>query len=73
MKTNLISLKSWMTDNCGSDPTLKQKEEAAFILGVGIATIYRWLKEGNRYIEDLGSDDCGGSLMIWKMEKLVEA
>lgn len=73
MSTNLIPLKDWISSNCSNEPTLKQKDEAAFILDVGIATIYRWLKSGNVYIEDLGSDDCGGALMVWKMEKLVEA
>lgn len=75
MKTNLTPLKHWMADNCGSEPTLKQKEDAAFLLGVGIATIYRWIKEGNRYIEETGCDESGemGPVFIWKMEKEVQA
>lgn len=69
MKLSLIPLKDWISSNCGNVPSVEQKEEAAFILNVGVATIYRWLKSGDVYIEDLGSDDCGGSLMIWKKEK----
>ena len=72
MKAGLVSLKSWVETMAGS-PRL-QKEEAAGLLEVGVATIYRWIKEGNVFIEvcgDLGEDY--GHTYIWEMKKSVEA
>lgn len=75
MKSNLIPLKTWIECNCNHSGTIKQKDEAAFLLDVGIATIYRWLKAGNVFIEETGVDISGegGPLYVWKMEKVVEA
>lgn len=76
MKTNLLSLKSWIEKNCDSRLSpVKQKEEASHLLEVGVATIYRWLKSGNVFIEETGTDinGEGGPVFIWKMEKKVEA
>ena len=75
MRTDLVSLKNWIEGNCDHSGTIKQKDEAAFLLGVGVATIYRWLKAGNVFIEETGVDinGEGGPLFVWKMEKVVEA
>lgn len=75
MRTDLVSLKTWIEGNCSHSGTIKQKDEAAFLLGVGVATIYRWLKAGNVFIEETGVDMSGegGPLFVWKMEKVVEA
>ena len=75
MRNDLVSLKTWIEGNCGHPGTIKQKDEAAFLLGVGVATIYRWLKAGNVFIEETGVDmnGEGGPLFVWKMEKVVEA
>lgn len=77
MKPELISLKEWIDEQNRSydKPPVQQKEEAAYILGVGVATVYRWLKAGNVYIEETGRDHTGeaGPLFVWKMEKMVEA
>lgn len=76
MKTELISLKSWMKYNCDQSLSpVKQKEEAAHLLEVGVATIYRWLSSGNVFIEETGVDmnGEGGPVFIWKMEKKVES
>lgn len=73
-KIEAVSLKSWIENQYKSYPNIsprQQKEEVAHELKVGVATIYRWLKDGNIYIEDLGSDDTGGALSIWKMEKTI--
>lgn len=72
MKAELVSLKSWVDGMSGSPRY--QKEEAACILEVGVATIYRWIKEGNVFIEacaDMGEDY--GHTYIWEMKKSVEA
>lgn len=75
MKIDSVSLKHWINTRCGNGSPKDQKEEAAFILGVGVATVYRWLKAGNVYLEDSGPSMSGddGSILIWEMKKLVEA
>lgn len=77
MKPELISLKDWIEGQNRSydKPPVQQKEEAAHLLDVGVATIYRWLKAGNVYIEETDADHSGegGPLFVWKMEKMVEA
>ena len=75
MYVDLIPLSRWIEIQFKSypdTPPVEQKKETAHELGVGVATIYRWLKEGNRYVELIGSDD-DTALMVWKMEKKVEA
>lgn len=74
MNVNLIPLKTWIEQQYKSYPETspkQQKEEEAENLGVGVATIYRWLKAGNVYIEEVGAsisgDDAG--VIIWKLEK----
>ncbi len=76
MKPNLISLKSWIEDQYrgySSIPPKQQKEETAHELGCGIATLYRWLKSGNVYIEVVEASIAGddGGVIIWKMEKSI--
>lgn len=75
MHVNLVSLKQWIECQYKSYPDASgktQKEEVAHELGVGVATVYRWLKSGNVFIEDCGSDDTGGALIIWKIESHIE-
>ena len=71
MKAELVSLKSW-TDGMSGTPK-QQKEEAASILEIGVATIYRWIKEGNVFLEESGPSMSGddGCILIWEMKKLV--
>jgi len=75
MKIDSISLKHFIESRCGAGSPKDQKEEAAFILGVGVSTIYRWVKAGNVFIEDAGPSMSGddGCVIIWEMKKLVEA
>ena len=72
MKAELVSLKSW-TDGMNGTPK-QQKEEAASILEIGVATIYRWIKEGNVFVEEHAalSDDYGYTY-VWEMKKSIEA
>ena len=75
MYVNLIPLSKWIESQFKSypnTPPVEQKKETAQELGVGVATIYRWLKDGNRYVELVGSDD-DTALVIWKMEGMMEA
>jgi len=70
MKVELTPLSKWVESQYKSYPNTpprQQKEEIASILNVGISTIYRWLKSGNVYIEDLGSSVCGDdqAIVIW--------
>ena len=74
MHVNLIPLNAWINTQFKSYPDtspVEQKKETASDFGVGVATIYRWLKEGNRYVQLVGSDD-DTSLIVWKMEGLIE-
>ncbi|CAL9957171.1 hypothetical protein VPH219E481_0024 [Vibrio phage 219E48-1] len=77
MNINAVTLKSWIDQQYKSydTPPVQQKEEVAFELNVGVATIYRWLKAGNVYIQELGPDASGenGPVFIWKMEKVVDS
>ncbi|MEL7309553.1 MAG: helix-turn-helix domain-containing protein [Pseudomonadota bacterium] len=61
MQANLIPLSKWIESQFKSysTPPRQQKEEIASELGIGVATVYRWLKEGNRYIEETGADISG--------------
>lgn len=72
MKVDLVSLNQWVETMPGS-PRL-QKEEAAALLEVGVATIYRWIKEGNVFIDVCGvyGEDYGQTY-IWEIKKSVEA
>ena len=72
MKAELLSLKSWV-DGINGQPS-EQKEEAAAILEVGVATVYRWIKSGNVFLEETGPSMSGddGCILIWEMKKLVE-
>lgn len=73
MNVDLIPLSSWIEKqfkDYQNTPPVRQKEEVANDLGVGVSTIYRWLKEGNRYIQLVGSDDDVG-LIVWTMENKV--
>lgn len=74
MNIKLVPLLTWIESECGNGSPSKKKEEAAFILGVGIATIYRWVKEGNVFIEEyeasIGGDDAAVS--VWEHKKIVE-
>ena len=72
MKAELVSLKQWTDEHDGSPR--QQKESAAFVLQVGVATIYRWIKEGNMFVEDHAalSDDYGYTY-VWEMKKAIEA
>jgi|TARA_R110000851_G_scaffold314816_1_gene477019 hypothetical protein len=71
MKAKLITLKSWVLGMSGSPK--EQKEEASLILQVGVATIYRWIKKGDVFLEDSGtcSDGEDRAIIIWEMKKLV--
>ena len=72
MKADLVSLKNWVETMNGS-PKL-QKEEAASLLEVGVSTVYRWLKEGNVFVEVCGDvNEDYGYTYIWEMKKSVEA
>lgn len=76
MKPELTSLKSWMDSQYQSYPNMsarEKKEAEAVNLGVGVATIYRWLKAGNVYIEFNPPSTCGddSSLCVWKLEKNI--
>ena len=69
-KPELTALRYWIDSQYKSYPNTpprQQKEEVASMLNVGISTIYRWLKSGNVYIEDLGSSECGDdhAIVIW--------
>jgi hypothetical protein len=70
MKAELLSLQSWINEFSGT-PVCK-KEEAASILEIGVATIYRWLKDGNVFIEACDNEDYG-CVIVWHMKKCVEA
>jgi hypothetical protein len=72
MRAKLIDLRSWCDGMSGSPK--QKKEEAAFILQVGVATIYRWIKEGGVFIEECAalSDDYGYTY-VWHMKKAIEA
>lgn len=75
MYVDLIPLRDWIKSQFSSYPHVSpvtQKEETAVELGVGVATIYRWLKEGNRYVQLVGCED-DTALVVWKMEGMVEA
>lgn len=76
MRTDLIPLSSWIEQQYKSYPSYsakERKEETAITLNVGVATIYRWLKAGNVFIEELGpsiaGDDYG--VTVWKLEKTL--
>lgn len=76
MKPHLVTLKSWIEDQYKSYPSIppkQQKEETAHELKCGVATLYRWLKEGNVYIEYIGPSICGddSGLVVWKMQKSI--
>ena len=68
MKADLVSLKSWVGGMNGQPR--EQKEEAACILEVGVATIYRWIKV---FLEISGPSISGddGCILIWEMKKTV--
>lgn len=72
MKADLVSLKSWV-DGINGKPK-EQKEEAACILEIGVATVYRWIKAGNVFLEVSGPSMSGddGAILIWEIKKLVE-
>lgn len=72
MKINAVKLKDWIDSEFKSysTPPVQQKEEIAQELGIGVATLYRWLKEDNRHIEAVGSGD-DGYLIVWKMDRVV--
>ena len=72
MKADLVSLKQWSDNHAGTPK--EQKEHSAFILNVGVATIYRWIKAGNVFIEECyaQSDDYGYTY-VWEMKKAIEA
>ena len=67
-----LTLKDWLEKiESGSELSpLQAKEWAAKEIGVGISTVYRWLKDGNVYIEELGSDGWAG-VTVWKIEKTI--
>lgn len=74
MRPVLLPLSTWIEQQYKSYPSYSPKErkdEAAQTLNVGVATIYRWLKAGNVFIEETGpsmsGDDHG--VVVWKMEK----
>ena len=76
MKPNLVTLKQWIDTQYKSyphTPPKQRKEEVAHDLGCGVATIYRWLKQGNVYIEYVGASICGddSGVIVWKMEKSI--
>jgi hypothetical protein len=69
-------LKSWIEHNYRPYPSMTEleiKNEVAETLQCGIATLYRWLKDGNVYIEDVGASIAGddGGIIVWKMQKSV--
>ena len=73
MKPTLIPLKVWMDS---AHPNLSEhdkKLEMAVTFECGISTIYRWIKDGNIYIEDIeasmAGDDAGA--IVWEMKKSV--
>jgi hypothetical protein len=71
MNVKLISLDEWIERQYKSYPSMSpvdRKNDAAEILGCGISTLYRWLKSGNVYVEEYGSDHTGdgGGIMIWR-------
>lgn len=76
MTPQLVTLKSWIESQYASYPSIppkQQKEETAHELGCGIATLYRWLKAENVYIEYVGPSICGddSGLVVWKIEKEI--
>lgn len=75
MVIRMMSLRSWIESQYKSYPQIpeaQRKEETAHELGVGIATIYRWLKAGNVYVQLVGSED-DAALVIWKEERIIES
>ena len=76
MVINAISLSDWLKKEYKDYPSMspvEQKEEAAETLNIGLATLYRWLKAGSVYIQQVSTTDCGDDsrLVVWKMEKSV--
>ena len=72
MKAELVSLKEWVDSQSGSPR--EQKECAAVILNVGVATIYRWIKAGNVFIEECAAlPDDYGYTYVWEMKKSIVA
>lgn len=76
MKPDLVTLKSWIETQYRSYPSIpprQQKEETAHELGCGVATLYRWLKAGNVYIEFVGASIAGddSGIVVWKIEKSI--
>ena len=76
MLNSTKSLKSWIESNYRNYPSMTEleiKNEVAETLQCGIATLYRWLKEENVYIEDVGASIAGddGGVIIWKMQKSI--
>lgn len=75
-KPELTSLSKWIECQYKSYPNIpprQQKEEVALILSVGISTVYRWLRSGNVYIEELGSSESGDdhSIVVWHCGNVI--
>ena len=70
------TLSSWIKSEYKAYPSmspLEIKEDVASTLQCGIATLYRWLKEENVYIECVGASIAGddNGLIIWKLQKQI--
>ena len=76
MVINAVTLKSWIESQYKSYPQISEaqrKEETAHELGVGVATIYRWLRDGNVYVELIGSNSGDDSAInVWKLDRMIE-
>lgn len=73
-RIELTPLSDYIKEQFKSYPSISErerKEETAHELGVGIATVYRWLKQGNVFIEIIGPSIAGDDacIQVWKLEK----
>ena len=75
MNTNMMSLSQFVSSEISysTAPLRDAKEDIAHTLGIGISTLYLWLKSGNYYIGHIESSQAGddSALTVWKMEKIL--
>lgn len=74
MRIEISKLEDWVNQlaidiNCSP---FKAKEITANELNVGIATIYRWIKEGLFYVQEVYSGDEISGIKVFKLEKEAE-
>lgn len=70
----LTPLKQWIDNNYRAYPDVSEHERKAATaedFECGISTMYRWLKDGNVYVEDVGASIAGddSGVIIWEMKK----